>query len=429
MHRYFLFLLIAALATPSSINAQKEPKPVRPAAIAAGRYGHADAHADATPESAERSVADLATYLAEVGSDDLTRARAVYRWITGNIDYDVNGLSTGSYGDLSPSGVLRRRSAVCSGYAQLAEALGEAMGLDMEVVNGWSKGYGYTAGQRFDGPTNHAWNAVRIDGEWQLMDATWGAGYLNERMRFTRLFQEHYFLTEPEAFVFDHLPRDQRWQLLDRPVSAEDYADLAYLRPMFFQAGLQIKSHARVHIATKNRLLVTLGVANPVHMAAQVVDAASDTPLSDEMAFLQVSEREAQVHAVFPKPGDYVLRLFAKPLGAEGTLQWVLDYRIKASRGLPDASFPTAFGNFGARRVWLVEPLDGILEVGRTYRFRLRVPGALQVAVVANGEWTYFTDEANEFSTEFTAVRGAMTVYAKFDPEAQFWGLLRYTGR
>ena len=144
---------------------------------------------------------------------------------------------------------------------------------------------------------------------------------------------------------------------------------------------------------------------------------------------MQVSEREAHVHAVFPQPGDYVLRLFAKPLGDEGSLKWVLDYRVKASQGLPDAGFPTTFANFGVGRVWLVEPLDGFLVAGRSYRFRLRVPGALQVAIEANGEWTCFTGDGNEFSAEVTAVRGAMTVSAKYDSEEQFVGLLQYTGR
>ncbi len=429
MRRYHVLLLFTATAIANGLNAENQQESVHQAALAADRYGAADAHADATPENAERSIATLAAYLAGVASNDLTRARVIYRWITQNIDYDVNGFRTGNYGDLSPAGVLRRRTAVCTGYARLAEALGEAMGLDIEAVSGWSKGYGYTAGQQFDGRTNHAWNAVRIDGEWRLMDPTWGAGHLNEQMLFTRSFLEHYFLTEPEAFVFDHLPQDQRWQLLEQPISAAEYADLAYLRPMFFQTGLQIKSHERVYIETENRLSVTLGVSAPVRMSARLLDADSQRRLDREMAFVQVSEQEAHVHVVFPQPGDYVLRLFAKPLGAEGSLKWVLDYRVTASGGLSDGGFPIAFAKFGERRVSLVEPLDGFLVAGRSYRLRLLVPGALQVAIEANGEWTYFTGEGDEFSAEVTAVRGAMTVAANYDSEGQFLGLLQYTGR
>ncbi len=415
------------LSAPSSVLSQQHER-VRQDEHSVGRFAVVDAHVDATPESVERSVATLAAYLAEAGPDDLTRARAIYRWVAGNVEYDTEGLITGNHGDLSPSGVLRRRSAVCSGYALLAATLGDALGLDVEVVTGWSKGYGYTAGQEFAAPPNHAWNAIRIDGAWRLMDPTWGAGYLDNQTQFTRHFQEHYFLTEPGAFVLDHLPENDRWQLLDQPISAAEYADLVYVQPTFFTTGLRIDSHERVHIETEGRIAVTLGVSKPILLTARIVDADQNRTL-DDMAFVQVSEREATVHAAFPHPGDYLLRLFARPLAAEGSLDWVLDYRVSASGGLPDARFPTAMETFGANGVWLVEPLEGVLNAGQIYSFRLRVPGALSVASVASGEWTHFTAEGNEFSAEVTAVPGSILVCAQYHVEDNCKGLLRYTGR
>ena len=414
--------VIAPSATPAKQFAAARAAP-------ADSFAAADALADAAPSSAEQSVPALAAYLARAGSDDITRARALYRWIAGHIDYDVNGFRSGNYGDLSPEGVLRSRSSVCEGYASLAEALGSAMGLQVQVVPGWSKGYGYTSGQRFDGPTNHAWNAVRIDGRWRLMDATWGAGYLDERTQFVRRFQEHYFLTAPDAFVFDHLPHDPQWQLLERPISAAEYENLVYLRPMFFLAGFRIGSHPHARIAAVDRVTVTLGVTQPVQVAASVVDAATDQSLAEELTFVQVGATEARIDALFPRAGDYLLRVFAKPLGADGSLSWVLDYRVQASRGASDAAFPMAYGSFGARGATLLEPLSGVLQAGRTYRFRLRAPGALDVAVVAGGKWTHLAASGGEFSGDVPASAGSVVVYAKYEAGADYTGLLRYTGR
>ena len=441
-------LVLLAFAVPTTLTAQKptrKPEPsgqpvgapavtptTQPAAARttpARSFAAADALADRAPPAVERSVPALAAYLARAGSDEITKARALYRWIAGHIDYDVRGFRAGSPGDVSPEGVLRSRSSVCEGYARLAEALGTAMGLQVQVVPGWSKGYGYTSGQRFDGPTNHAWNAVRIDGQWRLMDPTWGAGYLDEGTQFVRRFQEHYFLTAPEAFIFDHLPQDPRWQLLDRPVSAGEYADFVYLRPMFFLAGFRIGSHPRARIATDDRVAVTLGVTQPVQMTALVVEAATDRPLDDELTFVQVSATEARIDAVFPRAGDYLLRVFAKPLGTDGSLSWVLDYRVQVSRGASDAAFPMAYGGFGVRGATLLEPLSGVLQAGRAYRFRLRAPGALDVAVVAGGRWTHLAASGEEFSGDVPAAPGNVIVYAKYEPTAEFTGLLRYTGR
>jgi hypothetical protein len=425
MTRPFVPLLVASVVLTGLLPAQTAP----PAGPRAGRFAAADAHADAAPATVEQSVPALAAYLAQAGSDDLTRARALYRWVAGHIDYDAIGFRSNNYGDVSPEGVLRRRASVCEGYARLTEALGAAMGLQVEVVSGWSKGYGYTTGQRFDGPTNHAWNAVRIEGQWRLMDPTWGAGYLDQRMQFVRRFQEHYFLTAPDAFVFDHLPQDPRWQLLERPVAAVEYADLAYLRPMFFLAGFGIGSHPRARIAAGERVTVTLSVTQPVEIKALVVDPATDRPLEGEFAFAQVHDGVAEVRATFPRAGDYLLRLFAKPRGAESTLQWVLDYRVQASQGASDATFPMAYGRFATSGALLLEPLSGVLQAGRTYPFRLRAPGAIDVAVFAHGQWTHLTRNGEEFTADVPAVAGDIFVYAKYDPASDFAGLLKYVGR
>ena len=425
-----LVVALAVLAVPAPLVAQKPTtKPAPAVAAQAGRYAAADALADSAPAAAEQSVATLAAYLALAGPDELSRTRALFRWIGGHISYNVAGFQSGNYGDLSPDGVLRSRSSVCEGYARLGEALGAAMGLQVQVVSGWSKGYGYTSGQRFDGPTNHAWMAVRIGGQWRLMDPTWGAGYLDQQSRFVRRFQEHYFLTAPDAFVFDHLPEDPQWQLLERPISAAEYENLVYLRPMFFLAGFRIGSNPHARITAAERTTVTLGVTQPVQMMARVVDVASDRTLEGELTFVQVGQEEARIDAVFPRTGDYVLRVFAKPLGADGSLAWVLDYRVQATAGAPEAVFPMAFGSFGTRGATLLEPLTGLLQSGRSYRFRLRVPGALDVAAVASGRWTHFTRAGEEWSADVPVVPGDLTVMAKYDPAGSFTGLLKYTGR
>jgi len=427
MTRPLAILAATALAMPGVLRAQAAAASPQSDTTAA-RYALADALADSAPSGIERSVPALAAYLAQAGRDDLMRARALYRWLTGHLTYDVEGFRRGQPGDLSPEAVLSRGRSVCEGFAGLAEALGEAMGLKVEVVRGWSKGYGYTPGQKLDGPTNHAWDAVEIDGRWRLMDPTWGAGYLDGSMQFVRQFQEHYFLTKPEEFVFDHLPENPGWQLLERPLTAAEYADLVYLRPMFFQAGFRIGNHDHLVIAADSRLTVTLGVAQPVEMSAQVLDAASLRPLGGEFAFVQVGSDEARIDARLPRPGSYLLRLFAKPLGAAGDLDWVLDYRVRAAGGTA-AVFPTTYGAFGTRRAWLFSPVDGVLRAGQRYSFRLRAPGALEVAVVTGGRWAKLAPQGEEFVGEVTAVRGSVVVYARYRPDAEFEGLLRYEGR
>ena len=90
------------------------------------------------------------------------------------------------------------------------------------VVPGYSKGINRNNADFRRG--DHAWNAVKIDDRWHLLDVTWGSGGLNDQFKFVRKFNEAYFLTAPAAFVQDHLPLDPMWQLMDCPVDLAAFA-------------------------------------------------------------------------------------------------------------------------------------------------------------------------------------------------------------
>ncbi len=402
---------------------------VRAQAAPAHRFAAIDAFVDAAPRAAEQSVPALAGYLARSGPDDVTRARALYRWVTRHVAYDVAGFRSGNYGDLTPDGVLRRRLTVCEGYARLTQVLGSAMGLQIAMIKGWSKGYSYTSGEKLDGPVNHAWNAVMIGGKWRLMDLTWGSGYLDEKMQFVRSFQEHYFFTSPEEFLFDHLPADPNWQFVERPISSAEFSDLVYVRPMFFEAGFSILSHKHAHITAADRTKITLGVSQPVEMIAEVVDSATDQPVRGEFAFVQVNNELAEITAAFPRAGNYVVRLFAKHRGAEGSLDWVLDYAVKVTHGSAQAAFPTPYVSFGRSGAWLLESPGGVMDVGKTYRISLRAPAANEMILVSGGNRTPLARVGDEFSAEIVAPAGESVLYAKFGSSDKYLGLLRYVGK
>lgn len=186
-------------------------------------YHRADSVALAVPQHAAGSVDSIALYLSRGVASPEEKARAIYRWVTENIEYDVRSF----YGNRmaiplqTPENVLRRRRAICDGYSGLVWALGQRMGLEVSVVEGWAKGATRDVGAapRRGG---HSWNAVRIDGQWRLLDATWGAGDVIGP-RFVRRLRDFYFFTDPEKLAFSHLPRDPRWQLLEAPLTTAQF--------------------------------------------------------------------------------------------------------------------------------------------------------------------------------------------------------------
>jgi len=188
------------------------------------------------PMERQRSITELSAALEGIAGTDREKTRALYIWITENIAYDTDSFFRGISGPTDSAGTFRSRKSVCEGYAELFTEIGTRLGLDVVTIHGYAKGWGYREGLD-PGGINHAWNAVRIDGEWHLFDATWGAGYVNGR-DFIRRYREFYFDTPPEEFIFTHYPEDTSFQVLNNPVSRRDFFRLPRLDGKDFGTGI-----------------------------------------------------------------------------------------------------------------------------------------------------------------------------------------------
>ncbi|MFN7119710.1 MAG: transglutaminase domain-containing protein, partial [Saprospiraceae bacterium] len=198
-------------------------------ATAQKSYRAIDKRVSETPASEMTSITRLAQYLTATAKDDYEKARAIYGWIAHSISYSD---STGRNGWLGTSenklqqqaeNVLKNRSAVCEGFANLYKALCEAAGLPAEMVTGVVKQEDGTVSD-----VGHAWNAVQLEGEWYLTDPTWGSGYVQyETGRFVPMYQEAYFLIPASKMIQSHLPDDPIWQLLPNPLTEQEFRSLS----------------------------------------------------------------------------------------------------------------------------------------------------------------------------------------------------------
>jgi transglutaminase/protease-like cytokinesis protein 3 len=131
-------------------------------------YGNIGSNDDGTLEA-------FCTYLGEI-STDLVEEQKVYlahKWIVDNINYDYTGLNNNN-AKVEPQQVFEStRLTVCLGYSLLFRKLLLCMNYQenkIKVIDGYSKGAGYSP---YTPPiSNHAWNAVEINGKWCLIDTT-----------------------------------------------------------------------------------------------------------------------------------------------------------------------------------------------------------------------------------------------------------------
>jgi len=308
-----------------------------------------DMHALNAPESAEKSIESLAAYLTKPAKNDMEKTRAIYRWIAENIDYDVQGFFRGSYGDTSADGVLKSRRSVCSGYSNLFERLANASCLETVTISGYSKGYSYTPGMQFSGPANHAWNAVKIDKKWYLVDSTWGAGYMDSDGKYNREFDDYYFLTPPIEFIYRHLPEDPNWQLLGDPISKEEFEDLVYLEPTLFDLGIKLGNQKNITIISNGQVNITLYSPKDVSIIVKLetlsIDASS-RKVYGSPTLVKRSGEQYIIELLPPFPGKYILEVFGKrDADSEDVFREILKYNVVELSG-SNRSYPIVFDEF-----------------------------------------------------------------------------------
>lgn len=110
------------------------------------------------------------------GYSDYEKVREVHNWLVDNIEYDLALEASEPY---SISGALTEGKAVCEGYARSFKYIMDELDIPCVLVSG--------TGTNSNGETEaHAWNYVKLNGNWYGVDVTWddpiiiGNGYVTE---------------------------------------------------------------------------------------------------------------------------------------------------------------------------------------------------------------------------------------------------------
>lgn len=215
-------------------------------------YSAADRHAKNAPEQLE-SMKDVVNYLIEPFDNDEEKARTIFTWIVFHVDYDkykynktFQQKSTGgkirANEKLETGDIFVTRIGVCQEIADLYTKMALMGGLDAATVIGYA---GRNVTNQNKNQFRHAWNAVKIDGEWKLLDVTWAmqgditsgsniqsnSGHRREidkrergdrsvlKTRSDRRIDEQWFFPKPNDMIKTHYPDSEKWQLLTSPRS------------------------------------------------------------------------------------------------------------------------------------------------------------------------------------------------------------------
>lgn len=140
--------------------------------------------------------------VSEIITDDMTdyeKELAIHDYIVKNYKYDHENYISDTIPDESytPYGLLVKGTGVCQAYAEVTKLLLNKVGIECDVVVGTSR------------DENHAWNILKLEDEYYMLDVTWNdptpdeEGYVNY----------DYFNLTQEQFLQDHSWDTSKWPI------------------------------------------------------------------------------------------------------------------------------------------------------------------------------------------------------------------------
>ena len=305
-----------------------------------------------------RTVAVVAKALAAAASTPLGRARAAYVWTTANVAYSLEGRK-------DAGAALAALSGDCDAHAAVFAALCKAMGVECATVGG-SLRFAVEPGVAFAPYAKplakgqwlvaHAWNAVRIDGRWGLVDATMGA-------KTPKAATDDYFLPEPAVLATDHVPDDPAMRLAEAPA---DLARTPILRPLAWRMGYDAADLNAEARAGDAQTVLQPRLAWRKGMRAAVQTEAGSVP---DRALVQPAANGTELRLTPPRAAAIVWL----GIGAGDAWKPLVGYPVSGSS---DRRLPRVMKGFYDTGASLVGPFDHELSAGKPAEIRLRAPGA-----------------------------------------------------
>jgi len=195
-----------------------------------------------------------------------------------------------------------------------------------------------------------------------------------------------------------------------------------------FDLGFQIDNKTNGTIVVKREENLTLNVPTNILMTASLEKLGQKDSSKDysKSIFAQRIRDQYEISLSPPTAGGYILNIFAKRRDdSSNSYPWVMQFNVSALSG-SNRSFPETFGGFQEMGVYLFSPLTGEVKAGYNQTFKIKIPGAKEVAVISGDRWNYLTKNGDIFQGNAIIKKGDVDVAAKLSGESDYSTIMRY---
>lgn len=215
IHILFFFLLLFKVPAFAEISEQ--------------RKFQLDSIASTMPKTTCRNLDDAHRFMHQIGQNDEERVWLFFGYMAIHFKYDKKRKGDKKAPVFSPEYTAQRLSGVCRDYSKVFLVLCQKSQIPCMEVPGQSPVFFFVKVYNFvrliSNRYNHVWNIVRINGEWKLMDPTWGK--IQETQRFSKydpktkstktiqvkIVNRQYYMADPDFMQLTHTPMHPAFML------------------------------------------------------------------------------------------------------------------------------------------------------------------------------------------------------------------------
>ena len=194
----------------------------------------------------------------------IEKIKAVNDYIVAKTEYSENSVASPH----SAYALITEGKAVCQGYTLVAHQMLEKLGFETKYVTGY-----------VNGNELHAWNLVKVDGQWFHMDTTWNDPTPNREGVFTY----NYFLVNDQQLAKDHV-----WK-------REDFPQATSAKYHYFQ-NMQ-------HIHTTGKQMYFSNAADNYKLYTMMLDGSAKRSLLNGRALYIVGHKDKLYFSAYDNGG------------------------------------------------------------------------------------------------------------------------------
>ena len=358
----------------------------------------------------------------------------------------------------SPDEILKSKKfknvdEVCELYKNICAYAG----VKIEIISGFMKKQGYKIG---DSLIRHKWCLLLCPSEKQFLIDPYLAikrtsieekGNSNDAPDPEKI-KPYYFLTPPEFFIENHMPDEEKYQILQKTLKVREFTKKSQTGTenfynMVYKYKIKLQTHFYPEFFCKDSEVVVKFMVDNMDLFAECTSNGKKLP-EDKVKITDNNFRNRyETTVIFQNNGEYKLVILGKPTGTVIDKFPLLTYKInvkitniikheenkkkifnkrfithlrsgspqyqqkkiesslekqltKCSSDFNEKIKNKCFDNEGAH---LYEPRTKILKIGQEARFRVRVKNAKNVAVLDGRKWNYLKKkETDVFEGIFT---------------------------